>query len=156
MRRLFCIIIAVTALAACQEQQYILYDTPFAYILDNDDSAFMENTTVPSMANNLTKTYRVILSTKAFEEPITVKYEISVGDGLVEGVDYKVITQGDELTFLPGIYKMPVRITFLRNTLDSSKDNSITISLKEAGSGMELGFPGPAHRNSYHRITKIN
>lgn len=111
-------------------------------------------TTVSRRANTI-GTYNVFLSAPESEETVTVTFEIIVGDGLTEGIDYKIITQGNTLTFLPGIYDMPIRIQWFSNTIDPNKDNTIKIKLISNDKGYSIGMPGPSQNQSVFTIRKI-
>ena len=74
--------------------------------------------------------------------PITVTFAVTCGDGLAEGVDYKVATSGSKITFLPGVYDQVIKIDWLPHDIDAEKDNTVTISLVSAD-GVALGYPGP-------------
>ena len=74
--------------------------------------------------------------------PIVVNFVVTCGNGLAEGVDYKVVTAGGKITFMPGIYEQVIKIDWLPNEIDESKDNTVTISLVSAD-GVTLGYPGP-------------
>ena len=74
--------------------------------------------------------------------PIVVKFVVTCGNGLAEGVDYKVATAGGKITFMPGIYEQVIKIDWLPHEIDESKDNTVTISLVSAD-GVTLGYPGP-------------
>ena len=74
--------------------------------------------------------------------PIVVNFVVTCGNGLAEGVDYKVITVGGKITFMPGIYEQVIKIDWLPHEIDESKDNTVTISLVSAD-GVTLGYPGP-------------
>ena len=74
--------------------------------------------------------------------PITVTFAVTCGDGLAEGVDYKVATSGGRITFLPGVYDQVIKIDWLPHDIDTEKDNTVTISLVSAD-GVALGYPGP-------------
>lgn len=74
--------------------------------------------------------------------PIVVNFVVTCGNGLAEGVDYKVATAGGKITFMPGIYEQVIRIDWLPHEIDESKDNTVTISLVSAD-GVTLGYPGP-------------
>ena len=74
---------------------------------------------------------------------LVVNYEIVVGDGLQEGVDYELVTTGNQLTFEPGIYDMPIRIKWLAHPVDETKDNTLTIRLTGNSQSLHLGVPGP-------------
>ncbi len=74
--------------------------------------------------------------------PITITFSVTCGDGLAEGVDYRVATSGGKITFLPGVYDQVIRIDWLPHDIDTEKDNTVTISLLSAD-GVSLGYPGP-------------
>lgn len=74
--------------------------------------------------------------------PIVVNFVVACGNGLAEGVDYKVATAGGKITFMPGIYEQVIKIDWLPHEIDESKDNTVTISLVSA-EGVTLGYPGP-------------
>lgn len=74
--------------------------------------------------------------------PIVVNFVVTCGNGLAEGVDYKVATAGGKITFMPGIYEQVIKIDWLPHEIDASKDNTVTISLVSAD-GVTLGYPGP-------------
>lgn len=74
--------------------------------------------------------------------PIVVNFVVTCGNGLAEGVDYKVATAVGKITFMPGIYEQVIKIDWLPHEIDESKDNTVTISLVSAD-GVTLGYPGP-------------
>ena len=74
--------------------------------------------------------------------PIVVNFVVTCGNGLAEGIDYKVATAGGKITFMPGIYEQVIKIDWLPHEIDESKDNTVTISLVSAD-GVTLGYPGP-------------
>ena len=74
--------------------------------------------------------------------PIVVNFVVTCGNGLAEGVDYKVVTAGGKITFMPGIYEQVIKIDWLPHEIDEAKDNTVTISLVSAD-GVTLGYPGP-------------
>lgn len=74
--------------------------------------------------------------------PIVVNFVVTCGNGLAEGVDYKLATAGGKITFMPGIYEQVIKIDWLPHEIDESKDNTVTISLVSAD-GVTLGYPGP-------------
>lgn len=74
--------------------------------------------------------------------PIVVNFVVTCGNGLAEGVDYKVATAGGKITFMPRIYEQVIKIDWLPHEIDESKDNTVTISLVSAD-GVTLGYPGP-------------
>lgn len=74
--------------------------------------------------------------------PIVVNIVVTCGNGLTEGVDYKVATAGGKITFMPGIYEQVIKIDWIPHEIDESKDNTVTISLVSAD-GVTLGYPGP-------------
>ena len=74
--------------------------------------------------------------------PSVVNFVVTCGNGLAEGVDYKLATAGGKITFMPGIYEQVIKIDWLPHEIDESKDNTVTISLVSAD-GVTLGYPGP-------------
>lgn len=140
----------ILLLTSCGLNELPEYNLKYIHIMMNESS----ETTVSSKANMI-GTYNVYLSAPASEETVTVTYEIIAGDGLKEGVDYKIITQGNILTFLPGIYDMPIRIQWFSNTLDPKKDNTLKIKLISNDKGYSIGLPGPNQNQSVFTIRKI-
>lgn len=115
------------------------YDNPFIYIEANGGAS---RVVVNSDVNNI-NAYNVYVSSRAFSRNLEVSYEITVGDGLQAGRDFEIVTPGNTLTFMPGIYDMPIRIRWKPNRVDPSKNNTLIIRL--IGNNMEftLGLPGP-------------
>lgn len=152
MKRLLYIILFIVALTGCAKDK--IFDHPFVYIIQG--SSYENTTKINSQSNNLTVQYDIHLSSKTLDDALIVSYDITAGDGLEEGVDYEIVTKGRQATFVPGVFTIPVRIKYLRHTVDPTKDNSITITLTGSSMGFDLGFPGPDHNNIYHKIIKIN
>ena len=125
MRSLYFILL-ISCLWACTTDEKEPYDTPFIHIMTDKG---VSKVIVKSDVNNI-NTYSVYLSSK-------------VGDGLKSGVDFELVTKGSTLTFLPGIYDMPIRIRWMPNHLDENKDNTITIRLTGNNQGLTMGLPGP-------------
>ena len=126
------------------------YDLKFVHIMSNNASEL----TVSDKANTV-GTYNVYLSSKEIKEEVNVTYEIIIGNGLKDNVDYKILTTGNTLTFLPGIYDMPIRIQWLPNPIDPSKDNTIRIKLVSSDQSCNVGLPGPDKKQSEFTIKKI-
>lgn len=135
---------------SCGLDENPAYDLKFIHIMVNESSTV----NVSHRANTI-GSYNVYLSAPASNETVTVTYEIIVGDGLKEGVDYKLMSNDNTLTFLPGIYDMPIRIQWMANPVDSSKDNTIKIKLISNDKGYTIGLPGPAKNQSELTITKV-
>lgn len=156
MNRNLLIIISLSILSvvflSCNLEEYEPYDLKFIHIMDKNASS----TNVSSKANTIS-TYNVYLSAPASEmkETVNVQYEIIVGNGLKEGVDYKLLTEGKTLTFLPGIYDMPIRIQWISHPIDPTKDNTLKIVLVSNDKGYALGLPGPAQNQKEFTIIKI-
>ncbi len=129
-----------------------VYDTPFFYIATQDGAS---TAVVGSDVENV-NTYYVTMSSVSRDGNAVVDFAVIPGDGLKEGVDYEVVTQGTTLTFLPGIYRMPLRIRWKEHVLDDSADNTLTIALTGGTDGFCLGMPGPDAKFSRLVITKKN
>ena len=139
MKRIIGIILAVMLFAGCDRQEFDGYDTPFLSIAASTGASSM---VVLSNVNNI-NTFLVTLSSRMLDKPLTVNYEIAVGDGLQEGVDYELLTQGNSLTFEPGVFDMPIRIKWISHPVDDQKDNTLTIKLLSNDQNIHIGRPGP-------------
>lgn len=115
------------------------FDTPFAYL---SAEGGLQRIVVNSDVKNV-NTYMVYLSSKRLTQNLVVNYEVIAGNGLQEGRDYELVTTGKSLTFLPGIYDMPIRIRWKPNPIDPSKNNTLTIRLTDNNLDVTLGKPGP-------------
>ena len=149
------IVLAATALWGCYQEPQPL-DKPFVYIQDEAGGSKMD---ISAQGNNILSDLRVYLSCKRFTEPILVHYDVIVGDGLKEGVDFVIQpTTKSPLTFKPGTYDLPVRISWKRSeNFDPAKDNTLTITLKSVESTLGefyLGLLGPDHLRSSYVFTK--
>ena len=140
------------ALIGCADQEGEWFDEPFVRISTDTGQS---STVVLSDVKNV-NTYTVYLSSTPLTEELTVDYEVIVGDGLQSGVDYELVTQGNTLSFLPGIYTMPVRIRWMPHRVDPSKDNTLTIRLTGNSRSFTLGYPGPEHLQRQLVIEKKN
>lgn len=138
--------------ASCADDGPEVFDQPFVRI------ATENGTTTQTVLSNtrVVNAYTVYLSSRPITDSLEVSYEIIAGEGLQEDVDYKVITTQNPLVFLPGIYDIPIRIRWMKNPVDPSKDNTLTIRLVGNSKGYTLGFPGPNHIQSEVTIKKIN
>lgn len=161
MKKFIGILTAAILCCGCNWHEDVYFDTPFTFILDNSGSS---STTIDSrfgkgVESILTELkVSVSVSEGRFTEPITVEYEVIPGDGLTEGVDYKIQpSTASPLTFSPGTYTLPVRVMWLKTeSPDSSKDNTLTIKLSGSNlKEMELGYPGPGHKGQSFLFTKI-
>lgn len=138
MKRLYFILI-ICCIYACTTDENTPYDTPFIHIMSDTGAS---KVVVKTDVNNV-NTYNVYLSSKPLSENLEVNYQIVVGDGLKAGVDFELVTKGSTLTFLPGIYDMPIRIRWIPNPVDPGKDNTIVIRLTGNSQGLITGLPGP-------------
>ena len=112
------------------------------------DEAFVAFDTAKSSVVNINATgeftgsYTLHYTGPKPSAPIVVNFVVTCGNGLAEGVDYKVATAGGKITFMPGIYEQVIKIDWLPHEIDESKDNTVTICLVSAD-GVTLGYPGP-------------
>lgn len=136
--------------SACDKEEQEPFDQPFVHIMHQNVS----QVTVSAKANVLGE-YYVYLSSKPRSESLKVQYDLTVGEGLTEGVDYELLSSATELTFLPGIYRMPIRIRWMANALDPEAENSLVISLVANDGGLIMGLPGPDALQTELTITKV-
>lgn len=139
-------------LASCADDGPDVFDQPFVRIATSTGTSSQ----VVMTSARTVGTYTVYLSSRPVTDSLEVNYEIIVGDGLQEDVDYKVVTAQNPLVFLPGIYDAPIRIRWLKSPVDPTKDNTLTIRLTGNSKGYTIGFPGPDHLQSEVKIEKRN
>lgn len=149
------IVLAATALWGCYQEPQPL-DKPFVYIIDETGGG---STNISANGNNILSDLRVYLSCKKFTEPIVVHYDVIVGDGLKEGVDFVIqSTTKSPLTFKPGTYDLPVRVQWKRNeNFDPTKDNTLTLKLQRVESNIgefHIGYLGPDKLHNSYIFTK--
>ena len=149
-RYLALLLAGIALLSACQKHEEIFFDTPFARIEDANGQSTM---TIDHKLDNVLTEIRVVVSASKnyFNEPITVEYETIVGDGLEEGVDFKIQpSHRSPITFEPGTYVMPIRVIWYKPAdYDPNKDNTLTLRLSGTSvPDMVLGVPGPDKKRS--------
>ena len=150
---LVCCAFAATAVfTACGDDGPDVFDQPFVRIATESGAS----TQVVVSNGRSVGTYMVYLSSRPITDSLEVSYEIIVGDGLQEDVDYKVVTPQNPLVFLPGIYDAPIRIRWLKHPVDPAKDNTVSIRLTGNSKGYTLGYPGPDHLQTEVTIEKRN
>lgn len=142
--------IAAALLWGCEKHEEVFFDTPFVRIEDTGGQATM---VVDHTLDNILTELRVVVSASSnyFAEPITVEYEKIVGDGLQEGVDFRIqASHSSPITFTPGTYSMPIRVIWYKpKNYDPNKDNTLTIRLTGTSvPEMILGVPGPDGKKS--------
>ena len=147
------LLFAALVVAGCAKNELPLFDEPFVYLETSSGS----DSAVVGADMKAVVTYYIGISCSAFTDPINVSFAVTCGDGLKEGIDYEVLTTGGSVSFLPGIWRMPVRIRWQEHAIDESKDNTVVISLTGTNPDVfTLGFPGPAAKGSKLVITKKN
>lgn len=140
----------ILSLSACNKEVAVPYDNPFFYIHVNNSSLVR----IQADRNQLVE-YKVYLSSKLQFEPINLQYSVVPGDGLKEGVDYEVVTQGRTLLFNPGVTERSVSIKWISNPIDPGKDNYLRIHLLSSDKNIGIGLPGPDKLQSTLNILKF-
>ena len=143
--RILPIFAALALLCGCERHTEVFFDTPFVRIEEANGGTTMD---IDHTLDNLLTEIRVVVSASKnyFSAPITVEYEIIVGDGLQEGRDFRIqSSHRSPLTFDPGTYSLPIRIIWYRSAaFDPARDNTLTLRLTSASvPEMLLGVPGP-------------
>lgn len=133
--KLPCLLAALALTGACNkiatfDGAFVAFDTAKSSVVSIDAEG------------EFTGSYTVHYTGSKPSAPIVVSFAVTCGDGLSEGIDYKVATVGGKITFMPGIYEQVIKIDWLPHDIDETKDNTVTISLLSAG-GVTLGYPGP-------------
>ena len=101
---LFLLAVAIV-LSSCSKDEEP-FDHPFIYIADAQGGS----SAVIDCDGTFVATYYVYMSTKKIAEDVTVDYELVVGDGLQEGVDFRQVSSGSSIVFPRGAHERPIRI----------------------------------------------
>lgn len=146
---------ALTALTACSDRpDDLLFKDFFVYVVDETGSA---SSRVLSTANNLVVTYYFNLVSETPKEPLTVNFDVVIGNGLSEGTDFTFQTESRSVTFEPGVYKKPFRILYKSHAVDPAKDNTIQLVITSTSDpDITIGYPGPSHKFDRHKIEIYN
>ncbi|MGJ8762256.1 MULTISPECIES: hypothetical protein [Polaribacter] len=145
------ILVVITTLTSCNKDEITVFDEPFVHINFNDISISNINSNRKDIVS-----YYIYLSSKPLDKDMLLDYSIIIGDGLKEGVDFKILTTEYPLVFPIGIYRRPIQIQWLDNNLDASKDNTLKIKLDSNNLNINIGFPGPDANQSELILQKIN
>jgi hypothetical protein len=136
-------------ISSCSKEEFEPYDNPFFHIMVDNKG------TVDVLADRKDKVdYKIYLSAELQFDPIDVQYEITIGNGLKEGVDFDLITKGNKLIFPQGIFERPITIQWKESVLDPTKNNSIVIRLISNSKNYTMGLPGPDELQRQLVITK--
>ena len=143
--RILLLIAALALLCGCERHTEVFFDTPFVRIEDANGEPSMN---IDHTLDNILTEIRVVVSASKnyFTAPITVEYELIVGNGLKEGTDFRIqASHRSPLTFDPGTYSLPIRVIWNKSSsFDPSKDNTLTFRItKTSVPEMLLGVPGP-------------
>lgn len=139
-------------LCSCEKHETI-FDHPFIYITDGKMSGSSREDVTSD--GRYTSEYTLILSSKTLKEELIVTYDLIVGDGLTEGVDFELLNP-KSVVFPIGLYENVIRIKWNARRVDETKNNTIRIVLTGTNQNITLGFPGPDKNNSSFMITKFN
>lgn len=152
-RYILILALAVTAfLPSCRDHEDIVFDDYYVCIKDETG---VSSGIVSQTSNNFVTTYYVYMTAPKLDRDVIVTYELEVGDGLSEGVDFRVQeTTRSPLVFTPGTTRLPIRFVWLKHELDPARNNSVTIRLTSCSEGYLIGYPGPAHRFDAYTVTK--
>ncbi|MCF0167786.1 MAG: hypothetical protein HUJ93_03965 [Bacteroidales bacterium] len=156
MRRIYMLFIAAAAFfAGCAPEQVPL-DSPYVYIEDSEGNSKMD---VGAAANDYAVTLYVHTSSRLMDRDVKVSYKAVAGNGLTEGRDFR-IKQGTsaELTFAPGIYRMPIHIVWYKaQAFDPAADNTLTFEITECSeSDFTIGLLslGDSHLKTSYTFTR--
>lgn len=148
---IICLLAAAFAVS-CKDHDDVVFGDYFVSI---KDEAGMSAGIVSQTSNNFVTTYYVYMTAPLSDHDISVAYDVEVGAGLQEGVDFRIqSTTVSPLVFAPGTDRMPIRIVWLRHALDPDADNTVTLRLTSCSEGYGIGYPGPQRKFSTYTITK--
>lgn len=153
LRYIILCLAALTALSSCSKNDPVIFDDAFIYVADRNGNA---ESTIDWDSQNYLGVYNVYLVSPKPKQDITVEYDLVVGDGLAEDVDYKLISSTKSpLYFARGIYMVPIRIEWLKHELDPAKNNSLRIVLRACSDpSVTIGKLGPNRLGNSYTITK--
>ena len=151
MTKYFAIIVLISLFSSCGKDEFEPYDHPYIHIMKDE----LSSTTISAKANTIGE-YKIYLSSKPLTQNLKVVYSVTAGIGLQEGVDYELVNSSNELTFLPEIYDMPVRIRWKSHVVDTEADNSLIIRIESNNMDFTMGLPGDAQTQREFIITKVN
>lgn len=139
--------------SSCSTNDPVVFDDAFVYLADANGAS---SSTVDWDSQNYLATYYVYLVSPAISGDVQVTYDLVVGNGLAEGVDFKTVAStASPITFTKGIYTMPIRIEWLKHELDATKNNTLRIVLRSCSDpSVQIGKPGPDRLGSEYTITK--
>lgn len=147
----FIILLATLILLPGCNDDRPLFDEAYVFVTDEYGAEISEVNALSSFV----AAYPVSISCRPWKEDLTLSYQIVAGNGLTEGIDYKVVpATASPLTFPNGVYQLAIRIEWLRNPVDETKDNTLQIILSEVSETLHIGMPGKAKRFATHTITK--
>lgn len=138
------VVTAFSGLVSCVPDEYPEPYTSYAYLADGTGSS---SAVISNQEEKLVSSLSVTISIdmEDFKSPISVYYDLKVGNGLKEGVDFELDKKtSSPIVFKPGSFSMPLNITWFRNPdLDPAKDNSLEVKLTGSDmSSMKMGQPG--------------
>lgn len=139
--------------SSCSKNDPVIFDDAFVYLADANGASA---SAVDWDSQNYLATYYVYLVSPAISGDVQVTYDLVVGSGLAEGVDFKTVpSTASPITFTKGIYTMPIRIEWLKHELDATKDNTVRIVLRSCSDpSVQIGRPGPDRLGAEYTITK--
>ncbi len=137
-------------LYGCNANKAEVFDTPFVTFSYTNSSS-----TSVDAESSFDAQYYIHLSSRKLDGNLEVQVSAIPGNGLKEGVDYELVTEGGKVIFYPGIYDMPFRIKWLKHKVDPTLDNTLTLRLESCNmDGVYLGMPGPAEKMRSISINK--
>ncbi|MBO6168723.1 MAG: hypothetical protein J6O51_02000 [Bacteroidales bacterium] len=154
--RILVFLTLAAVLCGCRKHTEVFFDTPFVRIEDFNGASTMD---IDHKLDNLLSEIQIVVSASGnyFTAPIVVDYDIIPGDGLKEGVDYKLQqSSARSLTFSPGTYRLPIRVIWYNTGKpDASKNNTLTFRITGTSvPEMLLGLPGPDAKKKEFVFTK--
>ena len=148
-------VLILTSLSACNKNKYIYYDGPDFFYLDAAASSkYLSISQDASLTGVNVAQYVVHFSSRERTEPVTVGFKVVASSGLTDGVDYKVVTPNNKLTFYSGLYDLSIRIEFYPHPI--ANNETLLIELDEVSdSSISLGYPGVDQKSKKLTITKF-
>lgn len=151
---LITLIAALSVFTSCDPDKELIrfkLDEPFVFIQDDKG---MGQKNIDSKSNNYAVSVYINYHGRNLKEDLKVQYRCIVGDGLKEGVDFKMkqALEG-EVVITQAIQSQPLQIVFLRHDIDPAKDNTLAIELVSSSDpGVTLGYLSLTENHLYKKF----
>lgn len=145
MKKILNIILVILLFSSCEnnipEQSY-----------NEDWFVAFENTNIEGKESVSEIQIPVILADNGRREVVTVDFELTPAEGVIEGTHYELLNESNTLTFEYGVGIEYITIIPI-DDLDPKGDKSIQITITSNSKSYTIGLPGPDQNQSTCELT---